>query len=244
MSDLIHHIEAADSVAIFTGAGVSTLSGIPDFRGPQGIYRHMDADRIFGWEQFKEDPTFFYKHARDFIYTLDESQPSIVHTVCAGLEAAGKVCGVVTQNIDMLHQRAGSQRVIELHGSPSYHTCLRCGVKTGFSAVAPVVRRGDIPTCAACGGIQKPDITFFGEMLPSGALEESFALAASADLMLVLGSSLVVQPAASVPLATLEVGGRLAIVNLGATHLDRHAVCMGTDLEAEFLALERRFLSP
>lgn len=241
MSDLAVMMENADKVAVFTGAGVSTLAGIPDFRGPEGIYRHLDADRIFGLDQFRLDPGFYYEHARDFIYGLADHQPAIVHTVCAELEIMGLISGIVTQNIDMLHQRAGSQNVIELHGSPAVHSCLQCGQKTTFERVAPEVRAGRLPGCEGCGAVVKPEITFFGEMLPAGALEAGFALAASVDLLLVLGSSLVVQPAASVPLATLESGGRLAIVNLGPTPLDSRASGRWEDLETEFLALARHF---
>ena len=197
MTDLAKMIENAGSTAVFTGAGVSTLCGIPDFRGPQGIYRHLDADRIFGLEQFRADPSFYYRHAKDFIYTFQDRRPGVVHDVCADLEKRGLLQGVITQNIDMLHQRAGSRNVIELHGSPATHSCLRCGWQTAFDQVAPVVQNGNLPTCDACGGVVKPDVTFFGEMLPDGALEEAFALAMSVDLLLVLGSSLVVQPTAS-----------------------------------------------
>ncbi len=241
MSELAKLMEDAGSVAVFSGAGVSTLCGIPDFRGPQGIYQHVDPDRIFGLDQFRCDPGYYYEHARDFIYTFQDRQPGIVHTVCADLESTGLIRGVITQNIDMLHQKAGSRNVVEIHGSPEMHTCLQCGRQTAFSVVAPVVQAGALPRCDACGAVVKPDITFFGEMLPVGALEEAFALAASVDLLLILGSSLVVQPAASVPLATLENGGCLAIVNLGATPLDSHATGCWDDLETEFLALARHF---
>ena len=241
MTELTKLMDDAASVAVFSGAGVSTLSGIPDFRGPDGIYKHLDADRIFGLGQFRQDPGYYYEHARDFIYTLQDRQPSLVHTVCADLESKGLIRGVITQNIDMLHQRAGSRNVVELHGSPEWHTCLQCHQKTTYEVVAPIVQAGEIPRCEACGAVVKPDITFFGEMLPAGALEKAFDLAASVDLILVLGSSLVVQPAASVPLATLETGGRLAIVNLGATPLDSQAVGCWDDLESEFLALARHF---
>jgi NAD-dependent deacetylase len=228
-------------VAVFTGAGVSTLCGIPDFRGPQGVYKTLDADRIFGLDQFRQDPRFYYENARDFIYNLQDRRPGIVHQVCAELEAAGNVRGVITQNIDMLHQRAGSVNVTELHGSPTVHYCLECGWETTFEAVAPVVQDGRLPACGRCSAVVKPAITFFGEMLPEGALDRAFSLAASVDLMVVLGSSLVVQPAASVPVATLESGGRLAIVNLGATPLDSYATGRWDDLESEFQALAGYF---
>ena len=241
MPELMDLIKSAEKMAVFTGAGVSTLCGIPDFRGPEGIYQHLDADRIFGLNQFHADPSFFYRHAKDFIYSLLDRNPGLVHVVCADLEARGLVRGVITQNIDMLHQKAGSRKVIELHGSPATHTCGRCGWLTTFEKVVPEVKADRVPGCGKCGAVVKPDITFFGEMLPAGALEEAFALAASVDLLLVLGTSLVVQPAASVPLATLNSGGRLAIVNLDPTPLDSHAVGRWDDLETEFGALARLF---
>mgnify|MGYP001821510604 FL=1 len=241
MSTLAHLIDQADRVAVFTGAGVSTLCGIPDFRGPEGIYRKMDGDRIFSIQQFEADPTFYYRNAADFIYGMADHEPGIVHTVCAELGRRGKVAGIITQNIDMLHQRAGSPEVIEVHGSPITHTCRSCRAQVPFEAVLPEARAGRVPRCEACDGVMKPDITFFGEMLPEGALEAAFALASEADLTLVLGSSLVVQPAASVPLATARAGGKLALVNHDPTPLDDLAVYRGTDLAAEFATLAIHF---
>jgi NAD-dependent deacetylase len=228
---------AAKRAVVFTGAGVSTLSGIPDFRGPAGLYRQMDADRIFALEAFEDDPGYFYGHARDFIYGLDERRPSVVHVVCAALEERGLIRGVITQNIDMLHRRAGSRQVVELHGSPERHHCLACGWETSFAAVAPVVQAGEVPRCGACRGVVKPAITFFGEMLPSGALEQAGAWSGEADLMLVLGSSLAVHPAAGLPWLTLRAGGRVAVVNLDPTPCDAAACWRGQDLEAEFRIL-------
>ena len=115
--DLAQRIRSASTVVAFTGAGVSTLSGIPDFRGPDGLYRRPDADRIFDVDEFWADPTLFYTAARDFIYTMDTCAPSAVHLLLARMEEAALLAGVITQNIDMLHQRAGSRTVIELHGS-------------------------------------------------------------------------------------------------------------------------------
>jgi len=241
MNELAEMIETAEKVAVFTGAGVSTLCGIPDFRGPQGIYRFMDADRIFSIEEFDRDPSFYYHHAQDFIYGLGEFEPGIVHKVCAELGRRGKVTGVITQNIDMLHQKAGSPEVIELHGSPLFHSCRKCRLQTTFEAVAPVASKGKVPRCTACDGVVKPDITFFGEMLPAGALDGAFQMASEADLMLVLGSSLVVQPAASVPLATAQAGGQVAVVNLDPTPLDDLATFSSTDLALEFDALALHF---
>jgi NAD-dependent deacetylase len=241
MNALSRMIEESPRTAVFTGAGVSTLCGIPDFRGPEGLYRKMDGDRIFSLDEFDRDPSFYYRHAADFIYGMGEVAPGIVHTVCAELGRRGLVAGVVTQNIDMLHQKAGSPAVIEVHGSPITHTCRGCRARVSFEDVLPAARAGRVPYCEACGGVMKPDITFFGEMLPEGALEAAFELAASADLMLVLGSSLVVQPAASVPLATARAGGRLAVVNRDPTPLDDLAAYRGEDLAREFAALAAHF---
>lgn len=232
-------ISTAGRVAVFTGAGVSTLCGIPDFRSPGGIYSRVDPDRIFAIDEFRRDPSYFYTEAREFIYGMGDKEPGPVHRVCAELERRGLCTGIITQNIDMLHQKAGARRVIELHGSPASHTCPGCGSRTGFAEIAAVVRQREVPRCPVCGGVPKPDITFFGEMLPPGALEGALALAAASDLLLVLGSSLLVHPAAGVPVATLQAGGRIAIVNRESTPLDRHAVFRGDDLAGEFAALGR-----
>lgn len=238
METLAELIADAPRCVAFTGAGVSTLCGIPDFRGPDGIAARLDADRIFDLAGFRRDPSYYYNHARDFIYTFGDRDPGPVHRVCARLEARGLLEAVITQNIDMLHQKAGSRRVVELHGSPANHSCPGCGAGRRFAEVAAEVQARRLPRCRRCAEALKPDITFFGEMLPPGALERAMALAASADLMLVLGSSLVVQPAASVPLATVRGGGRLAIVNRGPTPLDGLAGWRGEDLAREFGDLE------
>jgi len=238
VDDLVTLIRASERAVAFTGAGVSTLSGIPDFRGPDGIYRHADMERVFDLDVFLEEPGLFFACARDFIYGMDEAEPSLVHLACAQLERGGRLRGVVTQNIDMLHQRAGSRTVVELHGSPASHTCLGCRRTYDFAWAKARVRQGEIPRCEACGSVVKPDITFFGEMLPVGAYERACELAAGADLMLVLGSSLFVQPAASVPLVAVQHGARLAVVNSGPTPLDARADCRLDDLQAAFAAVQ------
>jgi NAD-dependent deacetylase len=226
----------------FTGAGVSTLAGIADFRGKNGLYTRpdIDAERIFDISFFKKDPSYYYLKSRDFIYDLDDKSPGIVHTELARLERLGILKGIVTQNIDLLHQKAGSKNVVELHGTPSVHRCLSCGKTWSFAEIARLVREGIVPRCDACGGIVKPDITFFGEMLPAGALEAGFDLASRSDLMLVLGSTLLVQPAASVPLYTLRNGGKIVIVNNMETPLDSRAALLFHDLEEVFGYLAAR----
>lgn len=205
----------------FTGAGVSTFSGIQDFRGKNGLYRtKTNAQKLFDIRVFREDPTFYYSQTRDFIYGLEEKRPSIVHMTLAELERRGFLRALITQNIDLLHQKAGSRNVIEIHGTPDPHHCVNCGSEMSFAQAAAIVRSGGMPRCARCGSVMKPDITFFGECLPEKALRKAEEAAGMADLMLVLGSSLTVYPAASLPEITLEHGGRLVIVNEMPTYLD------------------------
>lgn len=231
-------LDARHCVA-FTGAGVSTLSGIQDFRGRNGLYRTMDADRMFDLSVFREDPSVYYSMSRDFIYGLDEKKPSLVHCVLAALEHKGMLASLITQNVDLLHDKAGSKNVIEIHGSPKEHRCRRCGHSMSFADAALIVRAGEIPECPACGIALKPGITFFGENLPEGALAKAVSEARAADLMLVLGSSLAVQPASLLPEYTINSGGKIVIVNDMPTHLDRYAELHFNDLAETFSALER-----
>jgi NAD-dependent deacetylase len=255
--ELITH---AKNCAALTGAGVSTLSGIRDFRGKNGLYNDMDAQKIFDIDYFDQDPSFYYNHARDFIYNLKEKEASIVHLTLGKLEDTAYLKGVITQNIDLLHQKGGSNRVIEIHGSPSVHYCRRCSKLShvenlaasnpsgdlgspdlmAFDRAAEIAVRGELPKCGKCGAVLKPAITFFGESLPVRALHDAEVLARQADLMLVLGTSLTVYPAAAVPEITLRSGGRIVIVNNMPTPLDRAAALTFDDLETVFSGIDRR----
>ena len=241
-------VMSAKCVAAMTGAGVSTLCGIPDFRGPQGLYRNPDAERIFDIDWFDRDPSVYYRGCRELVYGLGGFAPGPVHNVLKKLEDAGRLAGVITQNIDMLHQKAGSSRVYEVHGSPAMHHCRLCGDAKTFGEIMRMAeanggaaRLGDpyVPRCA-CGGVYKPDITFFGEALPEAAFAGAQELAIKADLMLVLGTSLTVYPAAGLPRLTLQKGGRVAIVNAQPTSLDGEATALADDLEAFAKALSDR----
>lgn len=227
-------VAGAKRCVAFTGAGVSTLSGIQDFRGKNGLYRTMDAGRLFDLAEFDRNPGYYYAASRDFIYGLDEKVPSLVHQTLAALEARGRLQAVLTQNIDLLHQKAGSRRVVELHGSPARHYCRADGYEIDFDAAAALVKRGELPLCPRCGAALKPAITFFGESLPVGALLEAERLAAGADLLLVLGTSLQVYPAASLPQVTLDHGGRVAVVNDMPTSIDDRAAVVLPDLAQAF----------
>ncbi len=232
---------SAKHCVVLTGAGISTLSGIPDFRGKNGFYKRTDIDtgKIFDIDYFMRDPDYYYTHARDFIYNLDEKEPNIIHTELARLERAGIVRAILTQNIDLLHQKAGSKRVLELHGSPSRHHCLHCGARYSFDEIVAMLDAGKV-RCPSCGSIVKPDIVFFGEPLDADILGQSDQEARKADLMIVLGSSLTVYPAAGLPEITLRRGGKLVIVNADPTPLDRYAAWTHTDLETVFTAVRDR----
>jgi len=229
--------EAKYPVAL-TGAGVSTLSGIRDFRGKNGLYNDMDAEKIFDIEYFTKDPSFYYNQAGSFIYNINEKEASVVHIVLGELEKKGFLKALITQNIDLLHQKGGSKNVIEIHGSPKEHYCLRCpGIRMDFDEAAAIVRAGGIPKCPKCGRALKPAITFFGESLPIDALREATAEAQESDLMLVLGTSLTVYPAASMPQYTLSSGGEIVIVNDMSTPLDSYCSLRFNDLGEVFEGL-------
>ena len=239
MKELLSLLRSSEYTVAFTGAGVSTLAGIADFRGKNGLYNRKDIDpeRIFDLGYFKKDPSYYYSHSRDFIYNLEEKIPALVHTELARWEKAGLLKAVITQNIDLLHQKAGSERVIEVHGSPEPHRCLSCGKVFTFAEISETVKKGCTPACGDCGGSIKPDITFFGEMLPEKALNDAIREASNAQVMLVLGSTLVVYPAASIPMYTVRSGGKLVIVNDMETSLDNQAHLRYSDLSEVFTFL-------
>jgi NAD-dependent deacetylase len=238
VKDLYGRILKARHCVALTGAGVSTLSGIRDFRGKNGLYNDMDAEKIFDIDYFMEDPSYYYRAAGSFIYNIDEKEPSVVHTTLGELEKRGLLKALITQNIDLLHQKGGSKRVIEVHGSPQVHYCLRCaGVRMGFDEAAALVKAGELPLCPRCGRVLKPAITFFGESLPAEALRDAAAEAQAADLMLVLGTSLTVYPAASLPDYTLRNGGEVVMVNNMPTPLDGRAAQRFDDLGEVFEGL-------
>ncbi|MDR2053863.1 MAG: NAD-dependent deacetylase [Treponema sp.] len=245
-------IAASEHCVAFTGAGVSVLSGIPAFRGPGGLFESPPCpgtsasglspsvlmERAFSIEEFEQNPGGFYKLAGPLVYTIHEKKPSCVHTALSALERAGLLKAIITQNIDGLHQKAGSRRVVEIHGSPRVHYCLRCaGVRLPYEAAAPLAAAGRLPLCPKCGRPLKPAISFYGEPLPLEACRDAFGEAQSADLLLVLGTSLQVNPAAELPRVTLARGGRLVIVNRGPTPLDARAVLRFSDLEEVFGAI-------
>ena len=204
-------IRRSERVVALTGAGISTTAGIPDFRGPKGLYvtRQYDPDTIFNISAFHRDPEPFYDFTRDFLGVIHTLEPTATHQFLAQLEADGCLTAVVTQNIDSLHQKAGSQRVISVHGDYWTSHCLGCGREFDLEQMETMVREAEVPRCA-CDGVIKPDVVFYGEAVRH--LDEAADVVAASDLLLVLGSTLLVYPAAFLP---ERAGGDVVVVNSG-----------------------------
>jgi len=203
-----------------TGAGVSTESGIPDFRSPTGLWAQFDPYDYGSIDSFRADPARVWEFYAPRFSMLTEAEPNAAHLALAELERRSLLRAVITQNIDLLHERAGSSEVVEVHGSIRTSHCPRC---RQVYRLAEVLELLPAPRCDDCGEILKPDVVFFGELLPAEAIDRAFALAREAALLLVVGSSLEVFPVAGLPLETLEAGGKVAIVNRGPTALDGKA---------------------
>ena len=205
---------------VLTGAGVSTESGIPDFRSPTGIWARFDPLEYGSIEAFRADPARVWSFYAPRFSMLTEAEPNDAHRALAELERRGLVRAVVTQNIDLLHERAGSRDVVEVHGSIRSASCPGCALRVPLADVLPLL---PVPPCPECGTVLKPDVVFFGELLPEEAIDRAVELARSAGVLLVAGSSLEVYPVAGLPEETLAAGGRLAIVNRGPTPFDGRA---------------------
>ncbi len=228
---------SAHSAVALTGAGISTPSGIPDFRSPKsGLWEGTDPLTVANIYGFRENPQAFY----DWIYPLTQltvnAQPNPAHFALAALENQGNLKGVITQNIDMLHTRAGNHVVKELHGQFREATCIHCF--TVFDAEAIIkqfLQDHQVPHCPNCGGVIKPNVILFGEQLPIKPLLEAQDLARKTDLMLVVGTSLEVAPASDLPMLALRNGAKMIIINLESTHLDNAATVVIHDNAAEVL---------
>jgi NAD-dependent deacetylase len=218
-------IRAAGSVVALTGAGISVPSGIPDFRSPgTGLWENVDPMEVAHIDVFRCDPARFWRFYGARFQTLDSREPNRAHAVLAELEQAGLIDAVITQNIDRLHERAGSRELIEVHGSISHSSCLRCGERYELGDVRDRLDADPegVPRCD-CGRPLKPDVVLFGEYLPAEALSRAQSLAGAADVLLCVGSSLEVYPVAELPALTLARGGAVSIVTQGPTPYDDEA---------------------
>jgi NAD-dependent deacetylase len=218
----------ASKILVFTGAGMSTESGIPDFRSPGGIWSKYDPSdflyqKIISDEMAREN---YWKMSAEYYETMKNALPNPGHLAIKHLEETGKLLALVTQNIDNLHQKAGNslEKVIEIHGTAFSVSCLACGKKYDRDLIEARLRAGmKAPYCDDCSGILKPDTISFGQAMPQDKVQESLRLAGECDLCIVLGSSLVVYPAASIPSHAVEHGAKLLIINRDETPLDRVA---------------------
>ncbi len=238
----------ARSVVALTGAGISVPSGIPDFRTPgTGLWENVDPMEVAHIDAFRSDPVRFWSFYGERFATLGAKQPNGAHRALVALEQRGLLDAVITQNIDMLHSRAGTRALVEVHGSIASCSCLSCRGSVALEEVrARLARATDgVPRCERCGEPIKPDVVLFGEMLPEQALERARELCEGADVLLCIGSSLEVHPVARLPLLTHDAGGAVAIVTQGATPLDELAsVRLSGDVVAELEALVAALGSP
>ncbi len=232
-------IGSAERVVALTGAGISVPSGIPDFRTPgKGIWTKVDPMDVATIDAFHRDTKGFWEFYRPRFHELGDKRPNPAHQALVELEARGKLDAVITQNIDMLHHRAGSGEVVEVHGSIATSSCTTCGASWRLEEVEALFESDGVATCSTCMGKVKPDVVLFGEMLPEAAIERARELAEGADLMLCVGSSLEVFPVAGLPELTLAGGGRVAIITQSSTPYDRQAaVRLGGDVAEQLPAV-------
>lgn len=218
-------LRQSQAAVAFTGAGLSTPSGIADFRSPgSGLWENTDPLEVASLTAFRYHPEVFYAWVRPLARAIRDAQPNPAHKALAALEAAGRLKAVITQNIDDLHQRAGSVRVLELHGALREATCGHCHrVWPGGPILAQFIQDGNVPRCQACGGVLKPNVILMGEQLPETAYQAARRAARQCDVMLVAGSSLEVMPSAGLPLEAVTHGARLILVNLEPTYVDHQA---------------------
>jgi len=215
----------SERAVVLTGAGVSVPSGIPDFRSPRtGLWENVDPMEVAHIDAWRRDPDRFWHFYGDRFASLVDKRPNDAHRALAELERRGRVKAVITQNIDRLHRVAGTQRLIEVHGSIEFSVCVDCGGRFTLERVIEQLRAHDgAPECPCCFTPLKPDVTLFGEMLPERALSEAQALALDADLMICVGSSLEVYPVAGLPAMTHGGGGRIVLITQGPTPYDSDA---------------------
>ena len=221
-------IQNADKILVFTGAGLSTESGIPDFRSPGGVWEKYDPSDFY-FQKIVSDTNArekYWEMSSEFYETMKHAQPNTAHLAVKALEDAGKLLGIVTQNIDHLHHKAGNHpdNIIELHGTAFSVSCLNCKKIYDRDEIEDRLRGGiKAPSCDACGGILKPCTISFGQAMSEEKMERSINQAEECDLCMVLGSSLVVQPAAFVPAHAVRNGASLMIINRDPTPLDGEA---------------------
>ena len=214
-------VDEVDRIVIFTGAGISAESGIATYRGAGGMWTKYDPEKYASIDYFRKDPSYYWNFFRDVRHDMmAEAQPSASHKAVAELEKQGRVSAVITQNIDGLHQKAGSKHILELHGNTTRFYCCDCRAQYSMDDVKKALDEECPVHCKKCNGIVRPDVVLFGEMLPANVIDEALREAKICDLLVVIGSSLVVYPAANLPYEAKLSGAKLVIINIDPTPLD------------------------
>lgn len=228
-------IRSSENAAALTGAGISTESGIPDYRTPgEGLWEKMDMS-VVSLDGFLKDPSRYYDYSKKLYEIRSQARPNAGHVLLANMEKKGFIKGVVTQNVDGLHGLAGSETVHELHGSLKLAVCMNCkSLSSMDDAMKKVFDGQNPPVCEDCGGVLKPNAVFFGEPLPRVPWENSVELVKNCDLLLIMGSSLQVSPTSALPDIVLNKGGKLIIINLTPTPYDNEAEAVIREKTAEF----------
>jgi NAD-dependent deacetylase len=243
-AELAELIRSSESVVALTGAGISVPSGIPDFRTPgRGLWAKVDPMSVATIDAFHRDTKRFWDFYRPRFHDLAAKDPNPAHAALAELERRGQLDAVITQNIDRLHRRAGSEEVIEVHGSIATASCTSCAATYPLERVESLFDDEGIAACAGCAGKVKPDVVLFGELLPAEAMARAEELCSGADLLLCVGSSLEVHPVAGLPGLTVGHGGRIAIITKSSTPYDREAAVrlsgdVADELQAVLAALD------
>ncbi|HOP82614.1 MAG TPA: NAD-dependent protein deacylase [Fervidobacterium sp.] len=236
IGEFVRILKDSQYVTVLTGAGVSVPSGIPDFRSPNGLYSRY-GENIFDIEYFNSNPDRFYQFAKEGLFEMLDAQPNAAHKFLVKLEEIGKVKGVITQNIDGLHTKAGSTNVAEIHGTVRTWHCLKCLKRYNVLDETERNLLTERNFRCTCGGLTKPDIVFFGEMLPMNEFSKAENWAKNSDLFIAMGTSLVVYPAAQLPLYAIGNGAKFVIVTKGETPFDKYAdMKFGADV-AQFAEL-------
>ena len=220
ISELKKLVAASRKIVFFTGAGISTESGISDYRSLGGVYSRYQPVTIQEFLTSEDSRREFWKRKKEFYQQRQSAKPNVGHRAIAHLESQGQVSGVITQNIDGLHQAAGSKKVLEIHGTNQETICLSCEEIVSFEKTyARLIKGEEMPLCLSCGGPLKTNTISFGQELNPDTLQRAFALARNCDLMIAVGSTLVVEPAASIPRRAKEYGAKLVIINRETTPL-------------------------
>lgn len=220
-------VHTSRRIVAFTGAGISAESGIPTYRGKGGMWTKYDPDKYANIDFFNRDPSYYWNFFKDVRFPLlKKARPNPAHYALARLEQSGKLSSIITQNIDGLHQMAGSKNVIELHGNTRVIRCVSCTRTYDMDEAYAMLEKELPPRCEDCTNVLRPDVVFFGESLPRERLARAFSEASICDLMLAIGSSLVVYPAAHIPVLAKQAGAKLVIINMDPTPLDEIADCV------------------